>query len=91
MKMKDYTVRPMIACMDGFRMSVQNHAGSYCNNNDTYEIGFPSEKENSIMEYAEEPERPTETVYGYVPEILINEIIEKHGGIDWRVISKLKS
>lgn len=33
------------------------------------------------MEYCENPENPTDTVYGYVPIEVIEEIITKHGGI----------
>lgn len=32
------------------------------------------------MPYAEDPEALTETVYGYVPVTLVEQIIEKHGG-----------
>lgn len=77
-------------CNDGFSMSVQAHDGAYCNprvdpdSTDYYfsvEIGFPSEKEDLIMEYAEDYDRPTETVYGYVPVGAVAQVIEKHGGI----------
>ncbi len=83
-----YNIRPEITCKDGFKMSVQASAGHYCNpreDNDVYwsmEIGYPSSKEESILEYAEQPELPTDTVYGYVPNDVIDALIEKHGGID---------
>lgn len=83
-----YCHRPRIYCVDGFNMSVQGSQGRYCNPRNTddwyseMEIGYPSEKEESIMGYAEQEENPTDTVYGYVPCYIIQEIIEKHGGID---------
>lgn len=82
-------IRPAIICKDGFRMSVQASEYHYstprlfnCETYSEFEIGFPSEFEQSIMEYAEEYNNPTKTVYGYVPARLVHDIIEKHGGID---------
>lgn len=85
---KEYFNRPRIYCKDGFNMSVQGSQGHYCSprsNQDFYhsmEIGFPSQEEESILEFAEEKEIPTGTVYGWVPCELIQELIDKHGGID---------
>ena len=81
------THTPQIVCKDGFSMSVQASKNHYCspriNDAEEYgsmEIGFPSEKEDLIMEYAETPEEPTGTVYGWVPCEVIDAVIEKHGG-----------
>lgn len=81
--------RPRIVCNDGFNMSVQCSSGNYCSpredNEQFYtsaEIGFPSKKEDLIMEYAEENENPTSTVYGWVPSLIVDNVIEKHGGIN---------
>lgn len=80
--------RPQIVCNDGFTMSVQGSRGHYCSprkDQDWYaemEIGFPSKEEELIMDYAEFPETPTETVYGYVPIDVIQKVIDKHNGID---------
>ena len=89
--------RPRIVCKDGFNMSVQCSSGNYCSprkdNEDFYtsaEIGFTSEKEDLIMEYAEENENPTNTVYGWVPAEIIDEVIEKHGGINIAETFKIK-
>ena len=30
------------------------------------------------MEYAEDPENPTETVYGYVPSEVVQAVLDKH-------------
>lgn len=79
---------PPVICLDGFSMSVQ--AGGWMHSSpkidfaDYYfavEIGFPSQVEEFLLEYAEKPDEPTDTVYGYVPVELIDAIIKKHGGI----------
>lgn len=81
-------LREPITCKDGFKMSVQASEMHYCspreNNAEYYttvEVGFPSEQEETLMPYAEEPVSPTETVYGWVPIQVVSAIIEKHGGI----------
>lgn len=85
---EDYQVRSRIICKDGFSMSVQASYGHYCQpriNTTEYfefEIGFPIEEESLILMYAENQDEPTNTVYGYVPEDIVNEVLEKHGGID---------
>jgi hypothetical protein len=33
------------------------------------------------MPYAEDAERPADTVYGYVPYEVVMEVIQKHGGV----------
>ena len=80
---------PVVRCADGFTMSVQASYAHYCsprtyvNDGDYYEweIGFPSAKEDLIMKWVEDGNDPTGTVYGYVPTEIINQVIEKHGGI----------
>lgn len=73
---------------DGTALSVQASRHHYCSprydNQDYYsqvEIGFPSCKIEEIMEYAEDPDRPLDTVYGYVPVDVLNKVIESRGGI----------
>ena len=71
-----------VYCMDGFHMSVidmDEMPLAYCDDT-SVEIGFPSEKEDLIMEYAESPDRPTRTVYSFVPHKVVHEVIMKHGG-----------
>ena len=86
--------RPEIVCNDGFHMSVQGSNTHYCEpmkNVDEYEsmeIGYPSKEEPLLLEYAEEPNTPTESIYGYVPCSIIQNVINKHGGIDLRVTFK---
>lgn len=78
-------VRPHVYCKDGFCMSVQAGDGLYCTPRanlengeyETCEIGFPNQKEELLMQYAEDSEEPTETVYGYVPVALVEQVIKK--------------
>lgn len=80
--------RPALVCKDGFTISVQANEYCYCHprkfNLDEYEeveLGFPNMADDLILDYAEDPEDPTETVYGYVPIELVEELVAKHGGI----------
>jgi hypothetical protein len=84
------TVRPnrkSIICNDGLTLSVQASRFHYCCPRDdngpwtNVEVGFPSEKCEELMEWAETPEDPTGTVYGYVPIEVVEGLIEKHGGM----------
>ena len=77
-----------ITCADGFSMSVQAHNGAYCspriNNAESYEeveVGFPSSVEPLLMDWCEDKEDPTGTVYGYVPTQVVTNVIAKHGGV----------
>ena len=77
-----------IVCKDGFTMSVQANEGAYCSPrvNDAakytkVEVGFPSHREPLLMEWADNSEKPTDTVYGYVPAHRISLVCIKHGGI----------
>jgi hypothetical protein len=81
-------MRPRIVCVDGFFMSVQGSVGHYCSPRKdadeftSMEIGFPSQDEELIASLAENKTALTETVYGWVPCELIQQVIDKHGGID---------
>ena len=77
-------------CNDGFSMSVQAHKYNLCSPRvnpeetdcyDQVEVGFPSDREELLMEYVEDYDNPTDTVYAYVPVEVVQEVIEKHGGI----------
>ena len=76
-----------VVCADGFNMSVQANSGAYCtppDNEGPYyqlEVGFPSARCATLFEYAEDPSKPTQTVYGYVPSDTILRCIEAHGGM----------
>ena len=77
-----------VVCKDGFTMSVQAGETQYCHPRETgadryteVEIGFPNMPEDLLLEYAENGDRPTETVYPYVPVSLVTLVIAKHGGM----------
>ena len=77
-----------IECADGFSMSVQASSFNYCqprvDNASAYEeveVGFPSSPESLLSSYAEDPSKPTETVYGWVPSEVVLNVVAKHGGI----------
>ena len=77
----------LVRCADGFSMSVQASRGSYCapKNDvgpyDSVEVGFPSSYDFYLHEYAEDPNQPTNTVYGWVPADTIIMCIDSHGGM----------
>ena len=83
---RSYT--PHVICKDGFKMSVQAGQSLYSNPKDVAddyeeaEVGFPSTEETLLTTYAEDNDNLCDTVYGYVPCSIIDEVIEKHGGID---------
>jgi hypothetical protein len=76
-----------VVCADGFTMSVQASENHYCSprNNEgpweVVEVGFPSTIEPLLWDYADEPGKWTDTVYGYVPIELVAAVVELHGGI----------
>jgi hypothetical protein len=77
-----------IVCKDGFIMSVQAHEGAYCSPRiddapryTQVEVGFPSHPESLLLEWAENKNYPTGTVYPYVPADRISLVCVKHGGI----------
>ena len=83
-----YTLLHSVKCVDGFTISVQASSGHYCQPRETgayeyhmVECGYPSQVPDFILEYAEDSERPTDTVYGYVPVELVNKLINSHGGV----------
>lgn len=75
-----------IVCADGFSLSVQATHGAYCAPRQNIgpwrevEVGFPSSEPELIMHRAEQPDAPTETVYGYVDIELVEQLIALHGG-----------
>ena len=84
---------PQIVCVDGFEMSVQVGFSLYstpkkvAKRYSAVEIGFPSEHEPLIEEFAETFHQEdvtdyTDIVYPYVPVKIVNKVLKKHGGID---------
>ena len=87
-KSTDFCMMKQIECVDGFKISVQASSGHYCQPRETgayeyhmVECGFPNQVPDFILQYAEDSERPTDTVYGYVPTELVNKLINSHGGV----------
>lgn len=82
---------PRIYCKDGFNISIQVHNGNYCaseNGTRTFgldwklvEWGFPSSPID-FEKYNAEDTDTMRSVGGYVEVGLIDELCEKHGGID---------
>jgi hypothetical protein len=80
---------PKVHCMDGTTLSVQVGSGLYCiprDNNGPYthvEVGFPSRGFTQLTEYIDgtDDADPCESVYGYVPIEIVEEIIEECGGM----------
>ncbi len=83
-----FPIAARITCKDGFSLSVQANKATYCSPRENLgpwyevEVGFPSAKPEFIMEYAETPDEPTQTVYGYVPIELVEQLIAHHGGME---------
>ena len=87
---------PNIVCVDGFEMSVQVGFSLYstpkkvAKRYSAVEIGFPSEYEPLIEEFAETFYQDdgeditdyTDTVYPYVPVKIVDKVLKKHGGIN---------
>ena len=78
----------MVICADGFSVSIQAGSSFYCeprsnavNAYESVELGFPNRPCIFIRDYAETPEKPTESVYGYVPAHIVRKMIAGHGGI----------
>ena len=76
-----------VVCADGFRMSVQASRTAYCAPRDdegpytAVEVGFPHREAPMLKQWAEDPQRPPETVYAWVPRQVVLNVIAKHGGM----------
>ena len=85
----EYPYHPKIFCKDGFSFSAQANRIAYCEPREdigpwsSVEIGFPNGRDELILDWAEDPESPTRTVYGYVPLDVVDSLVQKHGGIDF--------
>ena len=86
---------PHIVCTDGFEMSVQVGYSLYskpkkvAKRYSKVEVGYPSDHEPLIEEYAEsfyddgeDVTDYTDTVYPYVPVRIVDKVLKKHGGIN---------
>lgn len=81
---------PPITCKDGFSFSCQGSRNHYCEPRidhpfpflyDSFELGCLSKEDRLILPYAGSPDKPTKTVYGWVPKAVVGFLVEKHGGI----------
>lgn len=88
---------PMVYCKDGFHVSIQASPTHYCypremrddGEYEELELGFPSERDKLIIPFIiEDDMEPTNGTYGFVPINTVEELIQKHGGIDY---DKVKS
>ena len=84
------TMNQIAITATGIVMSIQGSSFHYCNPKEdsddgsiytSLEVGFPTAAIQELLDYAEDPESPTATVYGYVPVEVINDVISKNGGI----------
>ena len=78
-----------IRCKDGYEISVQANRTAYCEPREdkawpynSVELGFPNEIDSLITKYAEDTNAQMDTIYAYVPIDVVNELIDKHDGID---------
>lgn len=86
--------RPHIYCKDGFHLSVQAGSPWYCyprkalesGEYEAVEVGGLSKKEDLLLPYAEEPKKPKATVYAFVPVSVVEEVIAKHGGVNYKAM-----
>lgn len=79
-------VRRRFDCPDGFSVSIQASRFHYCAPRESdlpayelVELGYPSAAEESLLPFADDPEDPTETVYGYVPIKVVADVLTAHG------------
>jgi hypothetical protein len=85
--MKSIPIGCRITCKDGFSVSIQASARHYCrprtdNGPWTHvELGFPNQRDPMIDLYADDADDPLHTVYPCVPLVLVERLIESHGGI----------
>tara|TARA_R100000322_G_scaffold29681_1_gene19117 strand:+ start:246 stop:584 length:339 start_codon:yes stop_codon:yes gene_type:complete len=86
----EWCIRKPVVCADGFRVSIQASKGHYSWPRDNVraykacELGYPSEPDDLIKEYAEQrlgENNYVDCVYPFVPAKVIQALLEKHGGI----------
>lgn len=81
-------LRKRLECRDGFSMSVQAGEGHYSHPREDHgpytevEVGKPSREEELLMPYIEQGYgKPTAAVYPYVPVEVVEDVVNKHGGL----------
>jgi hypothetical protein len=77
---------PRIVCGDGTTLSVQAGSYLYCIPRtdegpwSAVEVGYPSRSLEGLLEYAEDLNRPCDTVYARVPMDVLAQVIDQCGG-----------
>ncbi|AUR87627.1 hypothetical protein NVP1101O_216 [Vibrio phage 1.101.O._10N.261.45.C6] len=91
-----------IELKSGLTLSIQAGEGNYSSPRTNFkhpqfqrykefEIGFPSKMVPEFMPYCEDEDKPTDTVYGWVPREVIQKVINQNGGIKQFVKPNLES
>jgi len=81
-------IRPRVYCEDGYSISIQANDCAYCvpraNGRayyESFELGYPSDTDDLIDRYSEDPTNLLGTVYPYIDWIIVEKLLDKHGGI----------
>lgn len=80
-------VRPSVICADGFTFNIGASLLHYCEPQDSdgpytsVEIGWLSQPEPLLLDYADDATEPIKTLYPFVPVDIVAEVIRKHGGL----------
>ena len=78
--------RARVYCADGLNVSIQANEFTYCEprkNHGPYisaELGMPNRTVPEWLNWAEEPNKPTDTIYARVPIEQCLRVIQAHGG-----------
>lgn len=87
---KYYTFRRALELNNGVVLSIQASEGAYSTprvnglkseDYTHFEIGFPTERIDLLIQYAEDQEKPTDTVYPYTPINVIEQVVKEAGGV----------
>ena len=96
---------PVVYAKDGFNVSLQIHSGNYCSSENGYrefghtmeevEFGFPSEDDVLLHQYSEmyheeDVDFTSFDTIGKIPVTVLEELFEKHGGIDWDMTIRIE-
>ena len=82
---------PAVVCKDGYSVSVQCSATAYSEPRDilidadgyvSFELGYPSEHDDLIEEFAEMDNDQTNTIFPYVDRDVVLALLANHGGIE---------
>ena len=85
---RQFGKRPRAVCNDGYSVSIQASSSHYCDPRrddlpeyTEVELGYPNMADSLLTNYAEDPDDLCNTVYGYVPVEVVDELLAKHGGL----------